>query len=166
MAPAQIEKDAAMKDSPPENSLAADEIDNRLFFRLFQTANTLHTKGTQALETVGVTTGKWSVLGALCRPQARTGMSIGDLCRYLLVSRQHLSAVLNRLEQDGLIERTAGEDRRSRHVRMTRKGEALWLTMGEPIRSFYGSALKGFSFDDKLEFIHHLTRLQRNMSQD
>ena len=154
-----------MKELPPEKSLAADEIDNRLFFRLFQAANTLHTKGTQALESVGVTTGKWSVLGALSRPQTKTGMSIGDLSRYLLVSRQHLSGVVSRLEQDGLIERTTGEDRRSRYVRMSSKGDKLWLAMSEPIRNFYGGALKGFSFDDKLEFIHHLTRLQRNMSQ-
>ena len=154
-----------MKDKPSEKSPAADEIDNRLFFRLFQTANTLHTKGTQALETVGVTTGKWSVLGALSRAQAKDGMSIGDLSRYLLVSRQHLSGVLARLEHDGLIERLTGEDRRSRYIRMSAQGVKLWLAMNEPIRRFYGGALKGFSFDDKLEFIHHLTRLQRNMSE-
>ena len=155
-----------MKDLTPEKSLAADEVNNRLFFRLFQAANTLHTKGTQALETVGVTTGKWSVLGALSRPQASMGMSIGDLSRYLLVSRQNLAGVLSRLEGDGLIERVTGiEDRRSRRIRLTRKGEELWLAMAAPIHGFYDHALKGFSFDDKLEFIHYITRLQRNMAQ-
>jgi DNA-binding MarR family transcriptional regulator len=155
----------ATKDLSPVKSLAADEINNRLFFRLFQAANTLHTKGTQALESVGVTTGKWSVLGALSRPKAEAGMSVGELSRYLLVSRQNLSGVLSRLEDDGLIERSTGEDRRSRNVRMTRKGAELWRTMEEPIRGFYDGALKGFSFDDKLDFIHYITRLQRNMSQ-
>ena len=154
-----------MKDLSPEKSLAADEVNNRLFFRLFQAANTLHTKGTQALESVGVTTGKWSVLGALSRPKAKAGMSIGDLSRYLLVSRQNLTGVLSRLERDELIERTTGEDRRSRKVRLTGKGEELWLSMNDPIRNFYDGALKGFSFDDKLEFIHYITRLQRNMAQ-
>lgn len=155
----------ATKDLTPVKSVAADEINNRLFFRLFQAANTLHTKGTQALESVGVTTGKWSVLGALSRPQAKTGLSVGELSRYLLVSRQNLSGVLARLERDGLIERSTGEDRRSRNVRLTRRGEELWLAMDKPIRAFYDGALKGFSFDDKLEFIHYITRLQRNMSQ-
>lgn len=155
-----------MKDLTPEKTLAADEINNRLFFRLFQASNTLHTKGTQALESIGVTTGKWSVLGALSRPQAESGMSIGELSKFLLVSRQNLAGVLSRLERDGLIKRvTSEEDRRSRKVRITRKGEELWLAMAEPIRRFYDGALKGFSFDDKLEFIHYITRLQRNMSQ-
>ncbi len=159
-------KAVSMKDLTPEKSLAADEINNRLFFRLFQAANTLHTKGTQALEATGVTTGKWSVLGALSRPQAKTGMSVGDLSRYLLVSRQNLSGVLGRLEDDGLIERVTGEeDRRSRKVRLTPRGEELWASLAEPIRGFYDSALKGFSFDDRLEFIHYITRLQRNMAQ-
>ena len=155
-----------MKDLSSEKSLAANEVNNRLFFRLFQAANTLHTKGTQALETIGVTTGKWSVLGALSRPQAKTGMSIGELSRYLLVSRQNLTAILSRLERDGLIERTTGEtDRRSRKVRMTEKGEALWLALAEPIHRFYDSALQGFSFDDRLAFIHYITRLQKNMTE-
>lgn len=155
-----------MNDLTAEKSLVLDDINNRLFFRLFQASNTLHTKGTQALESLGVTTGKWSVLGALSRPQAKDGMSIGDLSRYLLVSRQHLSGVLSRLEQEGLIERVTGAaDRRSRNICMTSQGEALWQSMEEPIRSFYAGALKGFSFDDRLEFIHYISRLQRNMAQ-
>ena len=152
-----------MKDLSSEKSLAADEINNRLFFRFFQAANTLQTKSTQA---VGVTTQQWSVLGALSRPQARGGMSVGDLSRYLLVSRQNLAGVLNRLERDSLIERATGEDdRRSRKVRLTGQGEKTWLKLGEPIHAFYDGALKGFSFDDRLEFFHYISRLQRNMAQ-
>jgi hypothetical protein len=55
-----------MKDLVAQKALAAAEINNWLFFRLFQAANTLHTKGTQALDEFGVTTQQWSVLGALC----------------------------------------------------------------------------------------------------
>jgi len=155
-----------MKDLSTEKSLATDEINNRLFFRFFQAANTLHTKGTQAMEAVGVTTQQWSVLGALSRPQASTGMSVGELSRYLLVSRQNLAGILTRLERDGLIERvTDEEDRRSRKVKLSAKGEELWVALAEPIRNFYDQALKGFSFDDRLEFIHYISLLQRNMSK-
>ena len=149
-----------------EKSLAAEEINNRLFFRFFQAANTLHTKGTQALEHLGVTTQQWSVLGALSRPHAQGGMGINELSRYLLVSRQNLTGLLSRLERDGLIERaTAEDDRRSRKVRLSAKGEELWLKLAEPIRTFYDGALKGFSFDDRIEFIHYVNRLQKNMSE-
>lgn len=152
-----------MKDLTSEKNQTVDEINNRLFFRFFQAANTLQTKGTQA---VGITNQQWSVLGALSRPQAKTGMSVGELTRYLMVSRQNLTGVLARLERDGLIERaTDEEDRRSRKVRLSAKGDELWQKLSEPIRAFYDGALKGFSFDDRLEFIHYVNRLQKNMAE-
>ena len=145
---------------------AVNEINNRLFFRLFQVANTLHTKGTRALDEFDVTTQQWSVLGALSRPQALNGMSINDLSRFLLVSRQNLTGLLSRLERDGLIKRTTSEDdRRSRKVKLSTQGQALWQKMQDPIHAFYDQALKDLSFDDRLAFIHYFTKLQANMSK-
>ena len=155
-----------MPDLRSEKDHAVHEINNRLFFRLFQVANTLHTKGTQAIEEFGVTTQQWSVLGALSRPQAEGGMSINDLSRLLLVSRQNLTGVLSRLERDGLIERaTDADDRRSRKVKLSAQGQALWLKLQDPIHQFYDKALKDLSFDDRLAFIHYFTKLQTNMSK-
>lgn len=155
-----------MKDLKAEKNLATIEINNRLFFRFFQTANTLHTKGTQALSDLGVTTQQWSVLGALSRPQATEGMTVNELSHYLLVSRQNLAGLMTRLERDGLIERvTSEEDRRSRRVRLTAKGNELWTALYEPINAFYDKALEGFSFDDRLTFIHYISLLQRNMAK-
>lgn len=151
-----------MTDLSPEKTHAVDEINNRLFFRFYQAANTLQTKG---FEAVGVTTQQWSILGALSRPQAEAGMGVGELSRYLLVSRQNLAGVLGRLERDGLIERTTDtEDRRSRKIRLSAKGAALWVELAEPIRAFYDGALKGISFDDRIELIHYVSRLQKNMA--
>ncbi|HJV74089.1 MAG TPA: MarR family transcriptional regulator [Noviherbaspirillum sp.] len=153
-----------MKDLSAEKDLAAAEINNRLFFRFFQAANTLHTMGTRALDEFGVTTQQWSVLGALSRPQAANGMGINELSRFLLVSRQNMTGLLTRLERDGYIERTTDEeDRRSRKVKMTKKGDKLWTSLANPIHDFYDQALKGFSFDDRLAFIHYISLLQRNM---
>ena len=93
-------------------------------------------------------------------------MSVGELSRYLLVSRQNLSGLLTRLERDGHVERSPGEDdRRSRKVRLTAKGEALWTALADPIHDFYDQALKGLSFDDRLAFIHYISLLQKNMSK-
>jgi DNA-binding MarR family transcriptional regulator len=145
---------------------AVKEINNRLFFRLFQVANTLHTKGTQAIEEFGVTTQQWSVLGALSRPQVVDGMSINDLSRFLLVSRQNLTGLLSRLERDGMIERaTSADDRRSRKVKLSTQGQVLWAKLQDPIHAFYDQALKDLSFDDRLAFIHYFTKLQTNMSK-
>lgn len=154
-----------MKDLSAEKDLAAIEISNRLFFRFFQAANTLHTMGTRALDEFRITTQQWSVLGALSRPQASEGMGINELSRFLLVSRQNLTGLLTRLERDGYIERTTDEeDRRSRKVKLTKKGDELWAALADPIHDFYDQALKGFSFDDRLAFIHYISLLQRNMA--
>jgi hypothetical protein len=48
-----------------------------LFFRPCQCANILHNNGTHAVEIEGLTTQQWAVLGALSRPQAEGGMSVG-----------------------------------------------------------------------------------------
>lgn len=149
-----------------EEKYPIDEINNRLFFRLFQTANTLHTKGSQALEEFGITTHQWSVLGALSRPKVTGGMAIGDLSRFLLMSRQNLTALLSRLEREGLIERVVNaDDRRSRSVKLSPQGEVLWQKLQKSIHTFYRQALKNLSFDDRLAFIHYFTVLQGNMSK-
>lgn len=143
-----------------------DETSNRLFFRLFQAANTLTTKSTQALDEFGVTSTQWSVLGALSRPQAASGMTVGELTKYLLVSRQNLTGVLGRLERDGLVQRTVGTaDRRERTVGLTPKGTELWGALAEPINAFYAHALRGFSHDDRVAFISAISLLQRNMAE-
>src|SRR5690606_8100144 len=81
--------------------LAKIELANRLFFLLYQCANMLHKTGTRAVEAEGLTTQQWAVLGALSRPEAQDGMSVGDLARSLMVSRQNLSGLIGRMERDG-----------------------------------------------------------------
>ncbi len=58
------------------------ELANRLFFRLYQCANMLHKTGSRAVESEGLTTQQWAVLGALSRPESKGGMSVNDLARY------------------------------------------------------------------------------------
>lgn len=155
-----------MATTDQDKQAAAYEINNRLFFRFFQAANTLHTKGTQALEEFGVTTQQWSVLGALSRPKAEDGMSVNELSRYLLMTRQNLTGLLGRLERDGYIIRTPStEDRRSVKVSLSPQGKELWLKLAEPIQQFYDQALKNISFDDRLALIHYINTLQHNMSK-
>ncbi len=151
---------------PGAHSAKVEETANRLFFRLFQASNTLQTKATQALDEFGITSTQWSVLGALSRPQTVDGMGVGDLSEYLLVSRQNLTGVLNRLESRGLIEKAIVDgDRRARKVRMTVSGRKLWDELAEPISIFYSGALEGFDADDRAAFIRYVTLIQRNMAR-
>jgi hypothetical protein len=49
------------------------EMANRLFFRLYQCANLLHKTATRAVESEGLTTQQWAVLGALSHEKAAAG---------------------------------------------------------------------------------------------
>jgi DNA-binding MarR family transcriptional regulator len=141
------------------------ELANRVFFRLYQCANMLHKTGTKAVEAEGLTTQQWAVLGALARPAVREGMSVGDLARYLKVSRQNLSGLLSRMERDGRIQTAADErDRRSRLVSMTDAGLRVWQDEALPkIHGYYAQVLEGFSVNDIAHTLHYLLKILDNM---
>ncbi|SEJ60804.1 MULTISPECIES: MarR family winged helix-turn-helix transcriptional regulator [unclassified Achromobacter] len=143
------------------------ELANRLFFRLYQCANMLHKTGSRAVEHLGLTTQQWAVLGALSRPEAEGGMSVGDLARYLMVSRQSLSGLISRMERDGHIASAPdGRDRRSRLVTMTERGRKVWTQDATPrIHDYYEGALAEFSMGDLSHTLHYLLKLLDNMQQ-
>ncbi|MCL4748295.1 MAG: MarR family transcriptional regulator [Burkholderiaceae bacterium] len=138
---------------------------NRLFFCLYKCANMLHKTGTRAVEAEGLTTQQWAVLGALSHPKASEGMSMGDLARYLLVSRQNLSGLVSRMERDGHLSTAPdGRDRRSRLVRMTDSGRHVWWTLAQPkINAYYERVLADFSINDMTHSLHYLLKMLENM---
>ncbi len=148
--------------SPREARLA---LANRLFFRLYQCANMLHKTGSRAVETEGLTTQQWAVLGAVSRPTATRGMGINELARYLMVSRQNLSGVVARMERAGHVQLEPDpQDRRSRLVQLTPAGRALWQTQALPkIHAYYAQVLDGFSFNDTAHALHYLLKMLENM---
>ena len=93
-----------------EAEMAEAELANRLS-SASTNANMLHKTGSRAIEREGLTTQQWAVLGALSRESARQGISIGDLAKYLMVSRQNLAGILGRMERDGHIAVAADSQR-------------------------------------------------------
>jgi DNA-binding MarR family transcriptional regulator len=150
-----------------DEKTARMELANRVFFRLYQSANMLHKTGTKAVEAEGLTTQQWAVLGALSRETAADGMSVGDLARYLKVSRQNLSGLLSRMERDGHLSTAPdGRDRRSRLVTMTDSGRHVWLVQALPkIHGYYEQVLDGFSVNDIAHTLHYLLKLLENMQR-
>ena len=155
-------------ENPRKNTeIARMELANRLFFRLYQCANMLHKTGSRAVEHLGLTTQQWAVLGALSRPEAQAGISVGDLARYLMVSRQSLSGLISRMERDGHIASAPdGRDRRSRLVTMTASGRKVWSQDALPrIHEYYEGALDEFSMGDLSHTLHYLLKLLENMQR-
>ncbi len=143
------------------------ELANRLFFRLYQCANMLHKTGSRAVEAEGLTTQQWAVLGALSRKSAQGGMSVGDLARYLMVSRQNITGLLSRMERDGHIGVAPDtRDRRSRIVTMTEAGRRVWGDLAQPkIRAYYAQVLADFSVDDAAHMLHYLLKIIEAMQR-
>lgn len=165
--PNKIDENPNSAVASPENSdhYVRMQLANRIFFRLYQCANVLHKTGTRAIESEGLTTQQWAVLGALTHPKAKGGMSVGDLARVLLVSRQNLSGLLGRMERDGHVRMAPdGRDRRSRLVSISEAGWHVWRIGAQPkIQNYYEQALNGFSVNDLTHTLHYLLKLLDNM---
>jgi len=143
------------------------ELSNRVFFRMYQCANMMHKTGTRAVATEGLTTQQWAVLGALSHPKAQGGMSVGDLARYLMVSRQNLSGLISRMERDGRVQSAPdGRDRRSRLVSMTPEGRKVWQEQATPqIEAYYEQVMTDFSVSDISHMLHYLLKMLNSMKQ-
>lgn len=157
-----------MEDLRPDAvaALSGFDIANRVFFRLYQASNLLHKVGTRSVAEIGCTTQQWAVLGALARPSNLVGgMTVKDLLQFLMVSRQNLTPLIDRLVEREWVERVADtEDRRSRRVRLTDKGRQAWDQLLVPIDAFYCDALRGFSNEEKMQFYRLLDKLKVQMS--
>jgi MarR family transcriptional regulator, organic hydroperoxide resistance regulator len=155
------------RSAEPNRLAEHGDIANRLFFKLYQASNLMHKEGTSAVSSFGTTTQQWAVLGALSRPQAvERGLSVKQLMEYLMVSRQSLTAILDRLEAAGLVDRTRAEgDGRLRHVRLTDKGVKTWADMRPNIRDFYDAALADFSVEESYLLMRLLDRLSAGLAK-
>ena len=142
------------------------DIANRLFFRLYQASNLLHKTGSRSVAEFGTTTQQWAVLGALSRPATRgQGMTVKELIEFLLLSRQNLTAVLNRLQRSGLVERTRiAEDGRVRRIRLTARGVETWARMLVNIEKYYEDALEGLTTEESLMLYRLLERLKSRLA--
>ncbi|HMO45415.1 MAG TPA: MarR family transcriptional regulator [Rubrivivax sp.] len=151
----------------PTVSESRFDLANRLFFRLYQCANMLHKTGSRAVEAEGLTTQQWAVLGALSREAAQGSMGVGELARYLMVSRQNLSGLLGRMERDGhLAVVPSGRDRRARVVTMTASGRRVWQVQAQPkIRAYYAQVLADFSVNDLTHALHYLLKMLQQMER-
>jgi DNA-binding MarR family transcriptional regulator len=104
--------------------------DNCLCMHAQRAARTLARRFDEALRPAGLTSGQFSLLNALNRPEPP---SIGAVAQLLAMDRTTLTAALKPLERDGLVSIAADpKDRRNRLVRLTDKGQGA-LAAAVPI---------------------------------
>lgn len=90
---------------------------------------------------------RFDVMAALYR--RREGVTMSELSRMLLVSNGNATAVVDRLERDGLVLRTPSEaDRRAVHVELTDAGTAAFDVMALGHEAEVAKLFAGLSDED------------------
>ena len=94
-------------------------------------------------------------------------VAIGELARLVMASSGNITALLDRMEGEALIERRASpSDRRSFQVRMTEVGQRLFGSMASDHAHWIDATLTGISEDDRRRLIDLLIAVRRRFEAD
>ena len=96
--------------------------DHCLCLHAQRAARALARRFDKAFRPLGLTSGQFSLLNALNRPEPP---AMGAVAAVLVMDRTTLTAALRPLERRGLVRSEVGEDRRSRRVALTDAGRTL-----------------------------------------
>jgi DNA-binding MarR family transcriptional regulator len=151
----------------PETTIASQYTPEKLFFRLYQAANISLRRAAQILEEFNMSAQQLSVLGSLSRPGAEAGMTVSELVDYLLVSRQSLNGVLNRMEAAGYVRRVVNaDDQRSRRVVLSPLGREVFRKMRPRMLAFYRDSLADMSEQEQEDGIKSLSFIIDRMTRE
>lgn len=117
----------------------------------------------QRLKHMGITRSQWWVLSNLSRHQDE-GFSQIELARLLDVGKVTLGGLIDRLEGNDLVVRVPDkEDRRSKRVKMSRKGKALLLKLEAIAVGVNQEIMQGITMEEEQQLINILTRMKLNL---
>lgn len=106
----------------------------------------------------GETLPRFDVMAALARQ--KTGMTMTEVSRFLMVSNGNVTGIIDRLVTEGLVVRIANaKDRRATFVRLTPKGLRHFARMAEAHESWVNEILAGFSGEQSQALIGSLDAL-------
>jgi DNA-binding MarR family transcriptional regulator len=132
----------------------------RLWLRMLSCSNLIEKRMRRMLaERFDTTLPRFDVLAALDR--APDGLNMGELSSMLLVSNGNVTAIVARLADDGLVERTPGEtDRRVLHVKLTAAGRKAFRTMAEQHESWIDQVMGELSGEEIDDLLARLDRVR------
>jgi MarR family transcriptional regulator, transcriptional regulator for hemolysin len=132
-----------------------------ILFELSDVARALRTYVDQRAREHGMTRAQW---GALARLQRHEGMTQAAMAEALEIQPISLVRLVDRLCEQGLIERRAHpSDRRANCLYLTEKGRARLAQMVPLAREISGYVLASFSDSDVAELLAKLFSLKRNI---
>jgi len=89
------------------------------------------------------------------------GLKMGELSRLLMVTGGNVTAIVDQLEKEGLVERLdEPEDRRAFRIRLTRSGEKTFAEMASEHEEWVVGLLSGLSRREQDELLKLLAKLK------
>jgi DNA-binding MarR family transcriptional regulator len=92
----------------------------------------------------------------------REGLKMNELSRLLMVTGGNVTAIVDQLEKEGLVERLESFDRRAWLVRLTKSGERTFIEMARAHEEWVVELLAGLSRRDQDELLRLLARVKVN----
>lgn len=128
----------------------------RLWLRMLATTNMIEAEIRRRLrERFDVTLPRFDLMAQL--DKAPDGLSLGEVSRRMMVSNGNVTGLVERLAEDGLVERRASDtDRRSTYVRLTPAGRAAFATMAGEHGDWIGELFADLSTADIETLLKHL----------
>ena len=92
-------------------------------------------------------------------------MTMGELSIKINRDKSTTTVLVRKLEKDGLISTYPDiNDKRSRFIHLTEKGKQFNQITGEISKELLETFYKGFSDEDKIQFVEFLNKIENNFS--
>jgi len=150
-----IDAEYALRENPHDH-----RSELRLWLRLLTCANLIEAEIRKRLrEQFDTTLPRFDLMAQLYRTEE--GILLGELSQRMMVSNGNVTGLVERLVQEGLIERQVTEnDRRAARVRMTHRGRAVFSKMAEAHAEWISELLGGIGESEQEELWEQLGHLK------
>src|SRR5438132_6563605 len=112
-------------------------------------------------EQFGTTLPRFDLLAQLERHPE--GLKMNELSRLLIVTGGNITAIVDQLEKEGLVERLdEPADRRAFRIRLTRAGERSFVDMAREHEEWVVGMLSGLSRREEDELVHLLAKAKEH----
>jgi len=161
-----LETDEPAERSDFETGLTADDrMDLRCWLRLLTCATMIERTVRQKLrDEFGITFPRFDLLAQLDR--APDGLTMGELSRRLMVTNGNVTGLIDRLVEEGLVERRpAPGDRRAQLVRLTKQGKRTFDAMAPVHQRWIHDMIGSMERTDMVQLYELLGGLKRTLAQ-
>ncbi|TPW26308.1 MarR family winged helix-turn-helix transcriptional regulator [Pararhizobium mangrovi] len=155
---AHIDAESALQENPSDH-----RSELRLWLRLLTCSNLIETEIRRRLrERFDTTLPRFDLMAQLFRSE--DGVLLGELSQRMMVSNGNVTGLVERLVQEGLIERQVSEtDRRSVRVRMTPHGHSEFAVMADAHADWIAELLGDLSENDRERLWRRLGDVKRSV---